>query len=175
MSGVIGFIVGGLVVGGILLGRTSADSDTVAANGTQATTPSVASTATASGNAAPVPSHVSSEGPPPVAPVPPPTAPPPAPVQPTTPNGPTPFSCTVTLRDGPTGSQSVQLIVEGPPDVATVWGVITSGNDRTGGAIALVGGRGEQLVTGFRAKSSQVVIYADPSMNPAFEACRSES
>lgn len=114
-----------------------------------------------------LPSDVSSAGPPP---------PPPPQSQATTLPFPQPatFSCSVQLKRGPGEGLSTLLVVEAPAEISTVWGMITSGEQRTGGAVTLVGGRGEQVVVGFDARESQAVMYADPSMNPASEACRTQ-
>lgn len=178
--GVVAGGLAGLVVGiaGTSLAFVLVQGDSVP-NASSETTPATTTTSEASSGSvsavSPSPSNVSSEGPPPPAPSPPPIPPQPMPTSPVITPGQTPatFACTVRLEKGPGEQPSTLLIVDAPAEVVTVWGVITSGQERTGGPVRLIGGRGEQVITGYSHTKSTVVMYSDPSMSPAAEACRS--
>jgi hypothetical protein len=111
-----------------------------------------------------------SAGPPPPAPPTPPSIPSPPPLDPTLP--PPLVSCEVRLEKGPGPESSTRILVSTSADLPALWGMITSGQQRTGGAVQIANGRGEQIVPGYDSAKSEVVIYADPSMDPATEACR---
>ena len=173
MAGAGGFALGTVIVAGsFLLWGTSDSSLSSAPDPSQngSTSQEVLGTPQPSADE---PTAISSDGPPPAPPSPPPTAPAPPPLSPSRPTAPVAFACSVQILPGPDGESSVLLVVKAPPEISTAWGVLTSDSDRAGGPISLVGGRGEQVVSGFKASSSQAIIYADPSMSAPSEACRS--
>ena len=100
-----------------------------------------------------------------------PGAPPPAP-RPTIPTPPTSVTCQVSLQPGPApGDKDVRIIVLASEAISTLWATIVEGERRLSGPIPLAGGRGEQLVQGMTLGAT-VTVYADPSLDPATQACR---
>lgn len=100
------------------------------------------------------------------APPPPPPQPPPSP-----PNRPEPVPCTVSVLAGPMpGVPNIRIVVTAETRVDMLWASVREGSRNLQGAIALAGGRGEQIVEGV-SQGARVTIYSDPSMSDLSQSC----
>lgn len=101
-----------------------------------------------------------------------PPSPPPQP-PPSRPAQPTPIPCTVSVSAGPMpGVPNIRIVVTAAPNVDMLWATVTEGNRSLRGAIALAGGRGEQIVDGL-SQGARVAVFSDASMADPTLSCSS--
>lgn len=99
-----------------------------------------------------------------------PPEPPPQP-PPSRPAQPTPIPCTVSVSAGPMpGVPNIRIVVTAAPNVDMLWATVTEGSRALRGAIALTGGRGEQIVDGV-SQGARVTIFSDASMAEPTLSC----
>lgn len=101
-----------------------------------------------------------------------PPSPPPQP-PPSRPAQPSPVPCSVFVSAGPMpGVPNIRIVVMAAPNVDMLWATVTEGNRAIRGAIALAGGRGEQIVDGL-SQGARVAVFSDASMADPTLSCSS--
>lgn len=99
-----------------------------------------------------------------------PPSPPPQP-PPSPPSRPSPIPCTVSVYSGPIpGVPNIRIVVTADPNVDMVWATVSEGARSLRGAIALAGGRGEQIVDGV-SQRARVIVYSSASMAEPTQSC----
>lgn len=99
-----------------------------------------------------------------------PPSPPPQP-PPSPPAQPTPIPCSVAVYSGPMpGIPNIRIVVTADPNVDMVWATVSEGARSLRGAIALAGGRGEQIVDGV-SQRARVIVFSDASMAEPTKSC----
>jgi hypothetical protein len=120
---------------------------------------------TGAGGSEGTPGGPGGEGPGSEPPAPPPQPPPSLPVRPT------PIPCNVSISAGPVpGAPNIRIVVTAAPNVEVLWATVTEGSRSLRGAIALTGGRGEQIVDGV-SQGARVTVFSDASMAEPTLSC----
>lgn len=84
-------------------------------------------------------------------------------------------SCQIAILAGPApGVENVRLVVTTTSEVPLLWATVEQNGRKVSGAIAVAGGRGEQVVNGF-TQAARVTVFADASLSPATASCRAPS
>lgn len=68
------------------------------------------------------------------------------------------------------GVPNIRIVVTAETRVDMLWASVREGSRTLQGAIALAGGRGEQIVEGV-TQGARVTIYSDPSMADLTQSC----
>lgn len=102
-----------------------------------------------------------------------PPSPPPQP-PPSPPVRPTPIACTVSVYAGPIpGVPNIRIVVTAASNVDMLWATVSEGERSLRGAIALAGGRGEQVVDGV-SQGARVTVFSDASMAEPTQSCSTD-
>jgi hypothetical protein len=81
-------------------------------------------------------------------------------------------ACQVAILAGPApGVDNIRLVVTTTSEVPLLWATVEQNGRKVNGAIAVAGGRGEQVVNGF-TQAARVTVFADSSLNPSTASCR---
>lgn len=84
-------------------------------------------------------------------------------------------SCQIAILAGPApGVDNIRIVVTTTSEVPLLWATVQQDGRKVNGAIAVAGGRGEQVVNGF-TQAARVTVFADSSLAPATASCRAPS
>jgi len=81
-------------------------------------------------------------------------------------------ACQVAILAGPApGGDNIRLVVTTTSEVPLLWATVEQEGRKVNGAIAIAGGRGEQVVNGF-TQAARVTVFADSALDPSTASCR---